>query len=115
MKQFARAVEAGFPGGRVTVETKYQYLNMKEALDRTPRILELLKQAVAETGMDPTVRIIRGGTDGARLTEMGIPTPNVFAGGHNFHSRTEWVGLPALERACQVIVNLARLWAEEPG
>ena len=115
LRRFGQAVEAAYPGGRVRVETKYQYLNMKEKLDQSPRVLELLKKAVSETGMDPKVRIIRGGTDGAWLTEMGVPTPNVFTGGHNYHSRTEWVALPAMERACQVVVNLVRLWGTEEG
>ena len=63
------------------------------------------------TGIEPVHEIIRGGTDGARLSEQGTPTPNVFDGGYNYHSRQEWAALPAMVRAAQVVINLAEIWA----
>jgi tripeptide aminopeptidase len=72
--------------------------------------IDFLEKAIKETGIEPKKSSIRGGTDGARLTEMGIPTPNIFTGGHNFHSRLEWAALPAMIKASQTLVNLAGLW-----
>jgi len=115
LNAYAAAVEAAFPGGRVEVETRVQYLNMKEKLDGHPLVLKNLHEAVRLTGMEPFTQSIRGGTDGARLTEMGLPTPNLFTGGMNYHSRTEWVALPAMVRASQAVVELAGLWAAHPG
>ncbi len=110
LKSFASAVEAAFPGGKVTVETKEQYRNMREELDKHPAVIERLRKAVTASGIEPIERPIRGGTDGSRLTAMGIPTPNIFAGGVNFHSRSEWVALPAMVRAATVILNLISNW-----
>lgn len=112
LESLGKTIEASFPHSRVTVRAEKQYLNMREALDKRPEVIELLLEAIRQTGMEPKTKIIRGGTDGARFTEMGIPTPNVFAGGHNFHSRFEWVALPAMVRACRTIVNLSQLWAQ---
>jgi tripeptide aminopeptidase len=109
---FAAAVEAAFPGGRVSLRTEEQYRNMKDAFQKDPRVLAYLARAVTETGIQPVFKSIRGGTDGARLSEKGIPTPNIFMGGQNFHSRTEWVSLSAMRRAAETVVNLVRIWAE---
>lgn len=111
IKSFASAVEASFPGGIVTVEIKEQYRNMREELDKHPLVIDRLRKAVQASGIEPIERPIRGGTDGSRLTAMGIPTPNIFAGGINFHSRSEWVALPAMVRAITVILNLVGDWA----
>jgi tripeptide aminopeptidase len=111
LRAYADAVEAAFPGGKVEVVTEVQYLNMKAKLDEHPQVVELLKQAVQKTGIEPFFQAIRGGTDGARLTEQGLPTPNLFTGGMNYHSRTEWVALPAMVRASLTVVELAGLWA----
>lgn len=112
---YAAAVEAAFPGGRVVVETRTQYLNMKEKLDGHPLVLKNLHEAVRRTGLEPFTQFIRGGTDGARLTEQGLPTPNLFTGGMNYHSRSEWVALPAMVRASLTVVELAGLWADHSG
>jgi len=77
-----------------------------------PEVLQHLEEAIRETGIEPVYKIIRGGTDGARLSELGVPTPNVFTGGHNFHSRQEWAAVPAMIRAVKTAVNLCRIWAE---
>jgi tripeptide aminopeptidase len=115
IRRIAEAVEASHPGGRAEVASEKQYSNLRRFLESAPRVTGLLERAIRETGIEPVHRSIRGGTDGARLSEMGIPTPNVFTGGHNFHSRQEWAALPAMVRAVQVAVNLCRLWAEEAG
>jgi tripeptide aminopeptidase len=112
LRVFASAVEQAFPGGRVQLKEEEQYRNMKNAFQKDGRILTYLDRAVRETGIEPIHKSIRGGTDGARLSEMGIPTPNIFMGGENFHSRTEWVSLRAMTRAAWTVVNLARIWAE---
>ncbi len=113
LEAYAAAVEAQFPGGKVTVKTQKQYSNMKAAFDRDPRVVEFAKQAVAMTGIEPVMKIIRGGTDGSRLSEKGVPTPNIFNGDHNMHSREEWAALPAMVRAAEVVLNIAGLWAKE--
>jgi len=111
LRRMAGAVEAAFPGGRVEVSAVKEYSNMRRFLEGTPEVIGLLEQAIRETGLEPQRKIIRGGTDGARLSELGVPTPNVFTGGHNYHSRLEWAALPAMVRAVQTAVNLCRLWA----
>jgi tripeptide aminopeptidase len=113
LDQLAKAVESLFPGGKVKAETRKQYLNMKKAMDKYPDVLDRLIEAIKQTGIDPELRIIRGGTDGARLAQQGIPAPNLFTGGHNFHSVTEWIALEAMERAVQTVINLINLWGEQ--
>ena len=115
LEAIARAVEGAFPGGKVTLTVEKQYLNMREAFTQDPRIVQFLDEAIRATGIEPVHKSIRGGTDGARLTELGIPTPNMFAGGSNFHSLTEWVPLSAMVRAAEVVIHLIRLWANGEG
>jgi tripeptide aminopeptidase len=110
--RFARAVEAQFPGGEVTVEAKAQYHNMREKIEERPEALEILKQAAANLGIPCRFKPIRGGTDGSLLTEMGIPTPNIFTGGRNYHSRLEWVSVPEMAAAARLVIELIRLWGE---
>jgi tripeptide aminopeptidase len=112
LRSLARAVEASFPGGRVTVEAHEQYRNMRDILADHPNTVERATAAIRETGMEPKLEIIRGGTDGSRLTQMGIPTPNIFTGAQNMHGRHEWVALPAMVRSAKTILNLIRLWGE---
>lgn len=111
LHSLAASLEAAWPGSKVEVEIVEQYRNMKEALDKVPAVVDRLHRAIAATGIEPRALPIRGGTDGSRLTAMGIPTPNIFAGGQNFHSVREWVALETMVRSSQVIINLARLWA----
>ena len=85
---------------------------MKEVLDRHPAIIEHAREAIRRAGLTPRTRPIRGGTDGSRLSFMGLPTPNLFAGVHNFRSRLEWVSVQDMEKAVEVIVNLCRIWEE---
>jgi tripeptide aminopeptidase len=110
LEQFARAVEAQFPGGRVMAETIAQYYNMKEKIDARPEVLEILKKATSNAGVEFRLNPIRGGTDGSRLTELGIPTPNIFTGGHNWHSRMEWAAVSDMTAACRLVIELIRLW-----
>ncbi|MDR2444337.1 MAG: peptidase T [Spirochaetaceae bacterium] len=108
LESFARAVEAAFPGGKVTVDAKPTYYNMKEAIETRPEIQARLEKAAKNAGVDYCFKPIRGGTDGARLAELGIPTPNIFTGGRNFHSRSEWLLLDDLLAACRLAIELTR-------
>ncbi len=111
LKVFAKAIEARFPGGKVSVTEKKQYLNMREHMDKVPEGMAYLMKAAEKAGVVTKPEIIRGGTDGARLSEMGIPTPNVYTGGHNFHSYKEWAVLSTMEKSCKTVINLVKLWA----
>jgi len=112
IEDVAREAVARFPGARVEFAREEQYRNMKEVLDRYPDVVENACEAVRRAGLTVRTRSIRGGTDGSRLSFMGLPTPNIFAGEHNFHSRLEWVSVQDMEKAVEVIVNLAVIWAE---
>jgi tripeptide aminopeptidase len=112
LETMAKAVEAQFPGGRVMVKTRNQYYNMRDKIRERPEVLEILKSAARNTGVDFRLKPIRGGTDGSRLTELGIPTPNIFTGGRNFHSPLEWVAVGEMVQACKLVVELVRLWGE---
>ena len=94
---------------RVEIEVQEQYRNMREVLDAHPAVVERAREAIRRVGLTPIEKPIRGGTDGSRLSFMGLPTPNVFAGEHNFHSRLEWTSRQDLEAAVAVIVELARI------
>ena len=107
---FARAVEAQFPGGKAEVSSKVQYRNMKEKIWEQPEAVEKLRQAFINTGVEIREKPVRGGTDGSRLTEMGIPTPNIFTGGHNYHSRLEWLSIPQMASSCRLVTELMSLW-----
>ncbi|MDR2151111.1 MAG: peptidase T [Spirochaetaceae bacterium] len=110
LESFARTIEAQFPGGTVTLDTKPQYYNMKEKLSLHPVVVERLKRAFERARVNYKMKAIRGGTDGSRLTELGIPTPNIFTGGHNFHSLNEWASVPEMSAACRVIIELVQEW-----
>lgn len=102
-----------WPGASCDSQVEESYRNMKEVLDRHPDVVEYAREAIRRSGLTVRERPIRGGTDGCRLSFMGLPTPNIFAGEHNFHSRLEWVSVQDMERAVEVIVNLARIWEEK--
>jgi tripeptide aminopeptidase len=108
----AEAAAARFPRVRVEIAIEEQYRNMKEILDGRQEIVEHAREAIRRAGLEPRSRLIRGGTDGSRLSFMGLPTPNLFAGEHNFHSRLEWVSVQDMEKAVEVIINLCRVWDE---
>ena len=113
LRQIAADVVSEEPRARVEVKVQESYRNMGEILAGRQEIVEKAEEAIRRVGLTPINRPIRGGTDGARLTFMGLPTPNLFAGGHNFHSKREWVSLQDMDRAVETIVQLARLWAGE--
>jgi len=108
----ARTTVADWPGATVEMRIDESYRNMREVIDRHPEIVENAREAIRRAGLAVRERPIRGGTDGSRLSFMGLPTPNLFAGEHNFHSRLEWVSAQDMEKAVEVIVQLARVWEE---
>jgi tripeptide aminopeptidase len=112
LEKLARATVADWPGASVTTRVEKSYRNMREVLDQYPRVVENAREAIRRAGLEVRERPIRGGTDGCRLSFMGLPTPNLFAGEHNFHSRLEWVSAQDMEKAVEVIVHLARVWEE---
>jgi tripeptide aminopeptidase len=109
----ARLIEAEYPQARVTVNVTPQYRNMAEGLKKEPRALKLAEVAMRRAGVEPHHTIVRGGTDGSRLTEMGLPTPNLSTGEHNIHSPLEWTCLEEMETAVRTLIELARLWGAE--
>ncbi|HTO89515.1 MAG TPA: peptidase T [Candidatus Sulfotelmatobacter sp.] len=113
LEKLARETVASWPGSSVSFEVQESYRNLREVLDQHPQIIANAKEAYRRAGLDPVDGAIRGGTDGSRLSFMGLPTPNIFAGGHNLHSRLEWVAVQDMERAVEVIVHLAQVWEEQ--
>lgn len=101
------------PGAEALALRTGGYRNMKQALDRYPKVVGLAQEAVRQAGFDPVLGRIRGGTDGARLTYRGLPTPNLFTGGVNFHSRLEWISHQWMEAAVDTVFHLCRMWGEE--
>jgi len=101
-----------FPKSTYTLVVKEQYRNMKSVLDKNPQVVDYAMEAIKRSNITPHCSSIRGGTDGSRLSFMGLPCPNIFAGEHAFHSRQEWVALQDMEKAVEVIVNLAMIWEE---
>jgi tripeptide aminopeptidase len=112
VEELARQAISRFPGGRLEIAVEEQYRNMREILDRHPRVVAYAREAIRRAGVALREPPIRGGTDGSKLSFMGLPTPNLFAGEHNFHSRLEWVSVQDMEKAVEVIVHLARVWEE---
>ena len=96
----------------VDLELKDQYFNMKEKILPVYHIIDLAAQAIGETGVEPLIIPIRGGTDGARLTFMGVPTPNLFDGSMNFHGKKEWVPLEWMDAAVETLLHLMDVWVE---
>ena len=105
-------VMTAYPHSTATLEIKQQYRNMKQVIDRYPQMVEYAVEAIQRAGLKPVRSSIRGGTDGSRLSFMGLPCPNIFAGEHAFHGRTEWVSVQDMEKAVQTIVHLAMIWEE---
>ncbi len=102
-----------YPRGDIDIQITQQYRNMRYHLDEAPRVTEAAIEAIERIGIKPLLKSIRGGTDGARLSELGVPTPNLFAGGHNFHSKLEFIPIQAMEKATLTVLHLCRLWALE--
>jgi tripeptide aminopeptidase len=111
VERLAREVVATEPRSSVEFKIEESYRNMREVLDRHPKVIARARDAIRRVGLEPVERPIRGGTDGSRLSFMGLPTPNLFAGEHNFHSRLEWTSRQEMEKAVETIVELCRAWA----
>ncbi|WP_027575323.1 peptidase T [Bradyrhizobium sp. WSM1743] len=112
LESIVKDVMKDYPRSTYKFEVKEQYRNMKQVIDRHPHVLEYAIEAIRRTGLRPIRTAIRGGTDGSRLSFMGLPCPNIFAGEHAFHSRLEWVSRQDMEKAVQTIVHLAMIWEE---
>lgn len=115
LERLARETVAAWPKASVDCKVEESYRNMREVLDRHPHAVEYAKEAIRRAGLELRMHPIRGGTDGSRLSFMGLPTPNIFAGEHNFHSRQEWVSAQDMHKAVEVIVHLSRIWEEKAG
>lgn len=102
-----------YPRSKATVEIKEQYRNMKKVLDKFPEVADNAEEAIRRAGLEVHKTAIRGGTDGSRLSFMGLPCPNIFAGEHAFHSRVEWVSVQDMQKAVQTLVHLAAVWEEK--
>jgi tripeptide aminopeptidase len=112
LESIIKDVMQDYPRSSYRLEIKQQYRNMKQVIDRYPEIIDNAMEAIRRAGLEPVKTSIRGGTDGSRLSFMGLPCPNIFAGEHAFHSRLEWVSVQDMEKATQTIVHLARIWEE---
>jgi len=113
LEDIVKDVMKDYPRSTYKFEVREQYRNMKQVIDRHPHILEYAIEAIRRAGLRPMRTAIRGGTDGSRLSFMGLPCPNIFAGEHAFHSRLEWVSRQDMEKAVQTIVHLAMIWEEK--
>jgi len=103
------------PRARVGVNVEFQYGNMGRAIDEHPRVVEAAVDAYRRVGVEPVFEPIRGGTDGSRLSAEGLPTPNLFTGGQDYHSYTEWASVQDMAAAAAMVVELVKIWAEEPA
>lgn len=112
LEDIVKGVMTEYPRSSYRMEVKEQYRNMKEVIDRHPEIVTYAVEAIRRAGLEPVRSSIRGGTDGSRLSFMGLPCPNIFAGEHAFHSRQEWVSVQDMEKAVQTILHLAMIWEE---
>ena len=106
-------VLAVYPGARTELVVKEQYRNMKEVLNLHPKVSELAKEAIARAGINVLPMSARGGTDGSRLSFMGLPCPNIFTGMQAIHSKHEWVGVRDMQDAVRVLVELVQVWEEK--
>jgi tripeptide aminopeptidase len=112
LRSIAQTITAEYSQALIDVQVTPQYRNMADGLKKEPRALAFAQEAMRRAGLEPKLTIVRGGTDGSRLTEMGLPTPNLSTGEHNLHSPLEWTCLEEMATAVRVLVELARVWAE---
>ena len=112
LESIVKSVMIDYPRSTYRLDIKPQYRNMKQVIDQHPQLIDNAMEAIRRTGLTPVKSSIRGGTDGSRLSFMGLPCPNIFAGEHAFHSRLEWVSVQDMEKAAQTIVHLAMIWEE---
>lgn len=112
LENLVKEVLKAYPKSTYQFKVSQQYRNMKKVLDENPKIMQYGLQAIERAGLTPIKRSIRGGTDGSRLSFMGLPCPNIFAGEHAFHGKQEWVSVQDMEKAVQTIINIACIWEE---
>ncbi len=112
LEEIVKSVLAKYPKAKFTFEVTEQYRNMKEVLDQHPRVVDIALMGIERAGMKAEKRSIRGGTDGSRLSFMGLPCPNIFAGGHAFHGKQEWVSVQDMQKAVLTILHIVALWEE---
>jgi len=113
LKAIADEIIERYPASSYQLDIRQQYRNMKTVLDQHPNLIEYARLAIERAGMDPKLQSIRGGTDGSRLSFMGLPCPNIFAGEHAFHGKHEWVSVQDMQKAVETIVNIALIWEEK--
>lgn len=112
LEEITRQVMAQYPGSTYRFTVREQYRNMKMVLDQHPEVMDNLAEAVRRIGLQPKLHSIRGGTDGSRLSFMGLPCPNIYTGGHAYHSPLEWVSVQDMETSAKTIVELVKVWEE---
>jgi tripeptide aminopeptidase len=110
LKQLAKTVEMLYLGGKVEINDKIVYRNMYNEIKKHPEVMEAIFVGAEKLQLELEEKVIRGGTDGARLAELGIPAPNLFTGGHNYHSRFEWAALSTMETAAQLVEQIIAYW-----
>jgi tripeptide aminopeptidase len=115
LKVLAEIVVSQYPGAMLETVVTEQYRNMKEVLDSHPQVVEHAKRAIERAGLTVRMQSIRGGTDGSRLSFMGLPTANLFTGMQGIHSKTEWIGVEDLQKAVQTLVELVQVWENRVG
>ena len=112
IRRLADEIREREPRASIEIAEEEQYRNMGEVIDQHPEVIEAAVEAVRRLGVEPVHTIIRGGTDGARLSHRGLPTPNLFTGGSEYHSRREWASVQDMAAAAAMIVELAQVWAK---
>ncbi|MDQ0453734.1 peptidase T [Rhizobium paknamense] len=112
LEDITREVMKAYPGSSYSFKVREQYRNMKMVLDQHPEVMDNLAEAVRRVGLEPKLTSIRGGTDGSRLSFMGLPCPNIYTGGHAYHSPLEWVSVQDMETSSRTIVELVKVWAD---
>jgi tripeptide aminopeptidase len=113
LREMVAATQAKFPDVKISIAVEENYKNMKEVLKDYPELTENVMEASRRAGLKPFIKPIRGGTDGARLTFQGLPTPNIFTGGENFHGKLEFNSRRGLEKTTEVLLNLVQIFAEK--
>jgi tripeptide aminopeptidase len=114
MHDIANLLNRKYPSGTVKLEIEDQYFNMHEKIESVFHIIDIAKRAIEDLGIQPKIIPVRGGTDGSRLSFMDLPCPNIFAGGHNFHGKFEYVPLESMIAATNVIIRIIGMYANRP-
>ncbi|MCK5147679.1 peptidase T [bacterium] len=113
LRRIRDRIAAKYPKADISLEVQESYRNMRLKLQEKPEVVDYALEAVRRAGIEPVLNIIRGGTDGARLSYRGLLTPNIFTGGHSFHSKQEWISIQDMEKTVETLVNLVQIWVEK--